>query len=205
MIKQGLFLCLLTVISMSKSLAQSRTVYFKKIPFYESAYQPFIGAIPIETQTTDGYNLKLTYDVSNRVIQSEVRTGNQLRPLEGFIGLTINAPLTKVEYSEGKEVHYFFDHLENESTVMNDVFTKVYEKDDLGRNVKLSFLQESGEPATDFFGYAVYTWEHLSDGSIVEERFDPEGNAGPLRGSFLLMRTRIFFGPDGFPTTLPRC
>ena len=110
-----------------------------------------------------------------------------------MIAYHVNAPLTIVQYEENREIHSFFDHLQKRITVMNDVFIKVYEKDQFGRNIRLTFEDSLGNAASDYFGYHRYEWSHEANGSITEERFTPDGKPGPLRGSFHFMKTRCYF------------
>ncbi len=200
--KFHLFITTLSLVTcaIQTSLAQTvRAEYYALLPFWESPIIPFKGAFPIsETEANERIHLKLTFDSNNRTISAEVKIGQHLKAFQGFSNLHINAPLTKVEYPEGKEIHRFFDHYEEPTTVMQGVFEKVYEKDSYGRNTRLIFLDEKGDPASDFFGYVRYEWTYEPDGSILEERFDSDGQPGPLRGDFQFMRTRMVFGHDGF-------
>ena len=193
------------VISLHSIQAQiHRSEYYAVLPFWESAITPWKGACPItEKQAEKLIHLKLDYDNQNRVIQAAVRIGHQLKAFEGRLGnLYINAPLTKVTYTADEEEHLFFDQWGKSTTVMQDVHKKIYERDRYGRNVSLRFEDDQENPAKDFFGYVKYVWTYLPDGSVIEERFQEDGTLGPLRGEFQFMRTRITFGPDGYPSML---
>lgn len=182
---------------------QIRSEYYANIPFWESPVQPFKGAVPLtKEQALERIHLRLDYDSQNRVVQANVAIGEHLKAFQGYSKLYIDAPLTKVSYDQNTETHRFFDHYEQPTTIMEGVFSKVYEKDALGRNISLVFLDEDGDPATDYFGYARYEWTYEFDGAIIEERFDKEGTPGPLRGGFHFLRTRMIYGPDGYPHIL---
>ncbi len=188
----------------SASLAQSvRTENYAVIPFWESPIIPFRGASPISEEVSKGLlHFELDYDSLNRVIQASVKIGDHLKAFEGFSKYQIHAPLTKVDFDTNREIHSFYDHLEQPITVMGEVFKKVYDKDDYGRNVRLRYFDKAGNETPNYFGYVRYEWSYERDGSVVEERFDVEGQSGPLRGSFQFMRTRIAFGADGYPNLL---
>ena len=177
-----------------------RSEFFAVLPFWESPYIPFKGACPItEAEAMKRVHLKIDYDEENRVTTVHVKIGVHYKEFEGFFGhLYINAPLTKVEYANNKEVHSFFDRFGNSMAVMENVYQKVYEKDSMGRNVQLTFKNKAGAATSDAFGNMIYKWHHQSDGSIVEIRKDMDGNLTPLRGSFQFKRTKMVFGPGGY-------
>ncbi len=181
-----------------------KTNYYAHLPFWESPYQPFKGASPItKAEADERIHLQFDYDKDNRIVAVHVKLGEHYKEFEGFFGnLYINAPLTKVFYDENEERHSFYDRFGNQTTVQGQVFTKVYEKDAHGRNIKLSFLNESGETTVDMFGVQHYFWLHQADGSIIEERLDAKGDIVPLRGQFELLRTRMFFDNQGYFKTL---
>ena len=177
----------------------ARSQYYAGMPFWESPIVPFKGEYPItKEQADDRINLKLDYDEQNRIIQVSARVGNELKPFEGFFGnLYINAPRTTVHYEDLIERHHFFDILGNRIAVQNNVYEKVYTKDEHGRNVSLAFFDKDGHPTEDLDNNRNFEWTYEMDGSIVEKRTDAEGNIVPLRGIFQLMLTRITFGSDG--------
>lgn len=193
----------LVVLGQEETKAQ-RSDYFAILPFWESPYQPFRGAYAINQEiAASRIHLQLDYDQQNRVSAAHVKLGKHYKAYEGFFGnLCINAPLTKVTYEASTEKHRFFDRLGNPIAVMGNVFTKVYEKDDHGRNVRLTFLDKQGNPTDDLFRNRSYEWIHHTDGSMVELRKNANGEITPLRGSFQFMRTRMTFGADGYFTTL---
>lgn len=200
----SLTLIILSFFLGEESHAQSRrSEYYAGIPFWESQMQPFKGEVPLTKQAAkERIHFRLDYDSLNRVVQSNVMIGDHLKAFEGYSKLFIDAPLIKVTYPKGQEVHTFFNHYEEPISVMNGVFTKVFEKDTLGRNTSLIFLDDHGNQTEDYFGYVRYTWTHSADGSIIEERFSSDGTPGPLRGGFQFIRTRIIYGMDGYPHIL---
>ncbi len=181
-------------------MAQNRSEYFAILPFWESAYQPFKGACPIsQSEALKRIHLQLDFDEHNRVVAAHVKVGKHYKDFEGMFGnLSINAPLTKVSYSENTETHTFFDRFGNQTAVMGAVFQKVYQKDTYRRNIGLTFLNKDGSPTGDLFGNYTYEWIHQPDGAVVELRNDQAGNMSPLRGEFQFMRTRMVFGADGY-------
>ena len=177
-----------------------RSEYYAVLPFWESPYIPFKGAVPIpEDVAKERIHLQLDYDDRNRVTAAHVKIGMHYKEFEGRFGnLYINAPLTRITYHGNKETHTFFDRFNNQIQVQGNIYTKVYEKDERGRNVKLTFWDEEGNVAVDWYGNATYDWIHEPDGSIIEERRNPEGEITPLRGQFQFLRTRMTFGYDGY-------
>lgn len=169
------------------------------MPFWESPIVPFQGEYPLtEEEAARRINIRFDYDSHNRIVQVSVRVGTKLKPFEGRFGnLYINAPLTKILYSNGEERHHFFDIQGNRISVQNDVFEKVYTKDRHGRNISLSYFNERGEPASDQFDIRKFQWVYANDGSVTELRTNAQGEIVPLRRDFQFLRTRITFGPDG--------
>ncbi|MBR9914427.1 MAG: hypothetical protein GYB32_06300 [Algicola sp.] len=177
-----------------------REAYYAHLPFWESPYLPFKGACPItKTEASKRIHLQFDYNKDNRIVAVHVKLGKHYKEFEGFFGnLYINAPLTKIIHDSNKEYHSFYDRFENQTSVQGNIFTKLYEKDDHGRNIKLSFLNEAGEATVDMFGVQHYIWLHQTDGSIIEERLDKDGNIVPLRGQFELKRTKMVFDEQGY-------
>ena len=202
-----LYLCLLlSLLGFSTQLqAQStRTAYYAIMPFWESPYVPFKGAYPISEKVAETrIHLRLVYDQQNRVSEAKVMLGKKFKEFEGISGsLAYLSPHIKVSYSENKETHHFYDRFGNAIAVMNDVFNRTYIKDENNRNIKLSFFNKEGKPATDFFKIHTYEWTHQSDGSIIETRKNVDGELVPLRGIFHFMKTRMVFGKDGYFSVL---
>lgn len=198
----------LTIIS-TVALAQQKTKpyrseFYAGLPFWESPVQPFKGEYPItEEEARKRIHLRFDYDTDNRITEVSVKIGSAYKEFEGFFGnLYIHAPLTKINYASKSEKHRFFDRFGNPVVVMDNVFEKVYEKDERGRNVSLSFLDQNQLPASDMFGIRKYEWKYLSDGSLVETRRNAQGELVPLRGSFEFLRTRIVYGSDGQVSSL---
>lgn len=197
------FLLSITALSQSKPEVFRKT-YYARLPFWESPYQPFKGASPITKKEADKrIHLQFDYNKNNKIVAVHVKLGQYYKEFEGFFGnLYINAPLTKVFYEENKERHNFYNRFGNQITVQGSIYTKVYEKDAYGRNVKLSFLDEKGKSTVDMFGVQSYNWLHQTDGSVIEERLDVNNNIVPLRGRFYLKRTKMFFDNQGYFRTL---
>ncbi|GEM_PF-5823227 len=193
-----------TELSSIKDIRQSikayRSEYYAVLPFWESPYLPFAGADAITSEhAATRIHLQLDYDSLGRIIASHVKIGSAYKEFEGRFGhLYINAPLTLVAYNDNQETHSFFDRFGNQIKVQDDVYKKVYYKDDLNRNIRLSFFDEDDNTVNDVFGVQEYTWTHLPDGSVIEERFDSDGKLVPLRRDFQLLRTKMIFGSSGF-------
>ncbi|MEW2922518.1 hypothetical protein AB1A65_13665 [Muricauda sp. ANG21] len=181
-----------------------RSEYYAVLPFWESPYQPVKGACPItEEEALKRIHLKVDYNANNQVIATHVKLGNHYKEFEGRFGnLNINAPLTKMVYHGNEEIHTFFDRFKNQIAVMGNVYRKTYEKDEHGRNIALTFADENGEMAADWFGVVRYTWTHEPDGSIIEERLDEDGKLVPLRSDFQFLRTRMMFNEQGYFGTI---
>ena len=181
----------------------ARSAYYANIPFWESQIQPFKAAIPItKEQALQRIHLRLDYDSLGRVIQSNVMIGKEYKAFQGYMKLFIDAPKIQVQHHDSTEIHTFYDHRNEQITVMNEVYQKVFDKDQYGRRVRLKLLDKNGQPAEDHFGYTRYEWVHEHDGAVIESRYTKDGELGPLRGGFQFVRTRITYSLDGFPHML---
>ena len=177
-----------------------RKEYYAVLPFWESPYVPFNGACSItEDEAKKRIHLQLDFDQQDRIVMVHVKQGEEYKDFEGFFGnLYINAPITRVAYDLNEEFHFFFDRFNNRITVQGGIGTKIYTKDDHGRNIQLRFLDKDGNTTEDQFGNMTYHWIHQEDGSIIEERRDKAGKITPLRGGFQFLRTRMLMGKDGY-------
>lgn len=200
----SLFLLTLTNIVSQNTTSSYRSEYYAHLPFWESPYQPFKLASQInEKEARKRIHVQVDYDTQNRVVTLHIKIGKHYKSYEGFFGnIYINAPLTTVEYEDNKELHSFYDRFGNQISVQGKVYTKVYEKDRYGRNIKLTFIDSKGDQTIDQTGVESYNWIHQSDGSIIEERFNLKGAVVPLRGVFQFDRTRMTFDNQGYFTTL---
>ncbi|MGE0589235.1 MAG: hypothetical protein AB7O48_11730 [Cyclobacteriaceae bacterium] len=201
-IKKTITLVLLIAICVPGNLSAQEVVrseYYAGMPFWESPIVPFRGEYQItEAQARQRINLKLEYDSQNRIVQASVRLGGNLKSFEGFFGnLYINAPQTRVIYSEHGSRHHFYDILGNQISVQDKIYEKRYETDKYGRNVRLTYFDKDGNRTEDQFGNRSFDWKYNADGSVTELRLDKDGETVPLRGDFEFLRTRITFGSDG--------
>ncbi|WP_185153434.1 hypothetical protein, partial [Fulvivirga lutimaris] len=171
---------------------------------WESPLTPFKGAVPITfEQASNRVHLQIDFDKLNRPVVVHVKIGKHYKDFEGRFGnLYINAPKTVISYDDKVERHHFFDRFGNQISVMGDVYEKVYSKDEYGRNLNLEFIDSQRLQTKDMFGTKVYHWTYLDDGRVIEERRDENDSLLPLRGGFQFLRTRITFGPDGYPAIL---
>ncbi len=177
-----------------------RIEYFARAPFYESPLHPTMFAHQItEEQAATQVHIKVDYDEFGRVIQVALRVGNYLKDLDGgFFGMNIHSPVTRISYHDKTEVHHFFDRFGNQISVMGDVHSKVYKKDQYGRNITLTYHDKSQNSAINFAGITSYNWTYQPDGSVIEIRQNPSGEIIPLRGAFQFLKTKMVYGPNGY-------
>lgn len=202
-----ILLALFVLASFSSRAQESqigRSEYYAILPFWESPLTPFKGAVPISAeQASNRIHMQIDLDKLSRPVVVHVKLGENYKDFEGRFGnLFINAPKTVISYGDKTEKHHFFDRFGNQISIMGNVYEKVYSKDEYGRNINLDFKDDQSLQATDMFGTKVYSWAYLDDGRVIEERRDKNNNLLPLRGDFQFVRTRITFGPDGYPAIL---
>ena len=193
-----LFLFIL-LLSSAANAQVHRYEYYGDLPFWESPVQAFRGQTPLtlEQSKTRGH-ARVGYDQLNRIVEIQARQGESFKQFSrGFGNLYVHAVDTRISYSDEMEVHSFYDHLGNRIEVLGQVWEKRYTKDKYGRNIRLNFVNKAGDKIDNRFGYSHYEWAYPGDGSVVENRFNLEGEAKPHRPGFEFMRIRMVFDADG--------
>ena len=177
----------------------ARYEYYAGFPFWESPIQPFVGETPLtEVQAKTRKHLRVGYDKHNRIIQVQRRLGDQFKEVEGReYELYLHQVHTQIQYEGNIAKHTFYDSFGNQVKVWGDVWTKVYESDEHGRFVKLSFTDENDKAIENSWGIAFYQWKHTADGGVIEERFGFDKQLKAHRRGFEFMRIKLFFASNG--------
>lgn len=181
------------------SAAAQHVEYYGDFPFWESPVQMFKGQNPLsKRQAKDRQHLRAEFDQFGRLIDVQMRLGDQLKePAAFFRSLHFHVEHTRVSYEDNRAIQRFFNRFGTRVTVWGRVWEKVYTFDTHGRPVRMDFLGRDGAPVENSWGSAFFTWRHNEDGSIIEERYSLAGELMPHRAGFEFRRIRMTFAPDG--------
>jgi len=177
----------------------NRYEYYSGLPFWESPFQTFQGERPLtKEQALKRKHIRVGYDNQNRIINIQRRLGDQFKEVAGRdYELYVFNVHTRIEYVDNLVKHSSYDRFGNQEKVWGEVWTRIYQVDKHGRFVKLWFTDEENKPIENSSGVAHYTWEHQSDGSVIEERRGFDGKMKPHRRGFEFQRIRLAFSSDG--------
>lgn len=182
------------------SYAQAQTTrYFGALPFWESPVQPFMGAFPLsEEEAQNKVHVAASYDDQGRLVEIALKMGEQFKDPEAALDcMYVHAERTTIDYTEDRQVHRFYNREGRRITGWGKVWEKIYLLDDRQRPVQLIFFDRTGERIENSWGLYVYHWQYQPDGSVIETRFDRQGELKTHRPGFEFKRIRMTFGPDG--------
>ena len=160
---------ILILISMlvATSQAIATTLHYADLTFWESPIQVIrpVGLLSEKVSQTK-VHYALSYDEDGRLTGIAFKNGDNFKAFEGFAGkLNINAPITKIEYVDNKEIHTFYNE-KNEQISGWGVWSVVYHKDNFNRRISLSFYNADNQPIENSWGLKNYYWDHSMEQSL---------------------------------------
>lgn len=177
----------------------NRYEYYGKLPFWETPIQNFMGQNPLsEEESRKLSHVRVGYDHLNRIVDIQVRQGSSFKLFSrGLESLYLHAVHTKIRYQDNLEIHTFFDQFGNQMSAWGEVWEKRYETDERNRYVKLYFVDKNNNRVENRHGYADFQWKYQNDGSVIETRYNLEGELKPHRPGFEFLRIRLYFDSNG--------
>lgn len=171
--------------------------YYSTIPLRESPYPDFKGVIRLsEKEALSRNHYRFEYDEMFRLKNVSFRLGNILRKPNHTANYFFTTPIQEFEYKDGKEIRTFYDRFGNQTT-QRGVFKEIYIINHLGKKTDLHFESKEGDKIENSWGISDYKWEHQSDGSVIESRYNLKGDVKPLRPHFEFNRIRLFYEQNG--------
>ncbi len=176
-----------------------RYEYFSTLAFRESPYADIRGVVELnEAEAWNRNHYRFAYDRDGRLIEMSFRLRDALRPLNHTANYLIRSPKIVVTYEGDKEIRMFFDEHERPVATAGSVYREVYTLDDLGQRAELRFYNREGEPIESNWSIASYHWTTNPDGSVIETRFDSQGEPAWMRPGLHFGRVRLEYDAKGF-------
>ena len=171
--------------------------YFAHMPFRETAFADLRGIYPMSKERSETYkHYRFVYDNFGRPIEVSFRFGETVLPLNISRNAVTFVPLTRIKYTDDREIRTFFDRFMNPTT-SNGAFKEVFELDGDGQRQSLYFLDAGGERVATDWGVYRYDWSTDIRGTVTENRFDRDGNAVPIRPHFEFYCLKLHYDQRG--------
>ncbi len=196
----------LTIVGLLPMTATSETTigeieggveFFAHMPFRETAFADLRGIYSITKQRSEIYkHYRFVYDEKGRPVEVSFRMREAIIPLNISRNAVTFVPLTRIEYTEGREIRTFFDRFMNPTT-SNGAFKEVFSLDGDGQRQTLYFFDADGERVASDWGIYRYEWSTDKRGTVTENRFDREGNSMPIRPHFFFYCLKLHYDQRG--------
>lgn len=174
------------------------TEYYSMIPLRESPYPTFQGILRLSKEEAMARNhYRFVYDSEFRLESISFWIGDKLRKPNHTANYFFTSPIQKLKYIDNKEIITYYDRFGNQTT-QRGAYKSVYSLDKQQRRVALHFEDDNGITIENSWGISNYEWEHLNDGSIIESRFDLNGNIKSLRPHFEFYRIKLYYEQNGY-------
>jgi hypothetical protein len=160
---------------------QSRK-YFRHLMFRETPYAEYRGIHPVEVDKNPNFaHYEFSLDSQGRTTQIRYQINdNLIRGNEVWDSFIWFAPVVKVSYSPGKEVHTYFNAKDQQIEAHGSVYRAEYQLDGNGQRTALSFFDMQGDRSHSAWNIHRYEWRH--EGELVyEKRFDVNNQQQTMR------------------------
>lgn len=172
--------------------------YYSTAEFIETPLSPIKGSVPLnKKQALRRNHYRFSYDEKHQLVSISFFNGHTPRDPNHTANLFTLAHQMTFDYAEESEIISFFNTQGEPIEVLGNCSRFVYTYNDLGFRNGLYFLNKNKQRLTNSWGIYEYKWEYLNDGSVIENRFDYEGNQVSIRPSFEFYRLRLYFNPSG--------
>ncbi len=173
--------------------------HFRHIMFRESPYAPYRGIHPIDADTSSNVqHYEFSYDKSNRLIRISQKFGDDLVPAFGtwdsFIWFAAEVRIT---YQDNKELHSYYNIEGQRTAAHGNVWEAVYELNEAGQRVALSFYGKNNDPVASEWNIHRYEWRPSDDGHVFEKRFNLKGEQEQLRPELAFHEVKLEYDQDG--------
>lgn len=172
--------------------------YFSTIHFMESPFENFKGVVPLtKSEASKRNHYRFDYDAKGRISRIGFYLGNRLRDPNFTANYFYLSAAIQFEYETGKEIRTFYNRFGERVLVRGPVYKEIYELDDKGNRVSLSFENRRGEKTQSAWNIAWYIWTIGPDGHVLEERFNLQGTSMPMRPDLVFHRIKMHFDHNG--------
>ncbi len=140
---------------------------------------------------------RFSYDITNRLVSIAFYNGSTPKNPNHTANLFTLAHRMEFSYEDSKEEVTFFNLKGRQIDVLGNSSQFVYKLNQLGFRESLHFLDSSGNRVENSWNIFEYKWEYLSDGTVIEDRFDKNGKSVSIRPGFEFYRLKLYFNNAG--------
>lgn len=178
-------------------------VYYSTVEFVETPLSYLKGSVPLEkTIALSRNHYRFKYDTTNRLVSVAFYNGNTPKNPNHTANYLIQAHRMEFAYKDSLESVTFYNTKGEQISVLGNCNAFVYNLNALGFRTSLYFLDSDGNRTENSWNIFEYTWEHLRNGAVIEDRFNANGAQVSLRPSFEFYRLKLFFNAAGHITLM---
>ncbi|TJY36256.1 hypothetical protein [Pontimicrobium aquaticum] len=176
----------------------TRVVYYSTVEFVETPLSYIKGSVPLTKEVALKRNhYRFSYDLQNRLTSIAFYNGTAPRHPNHTANLFTLAHRMEFFYENDLEKVRFFDTKGKRTTVLGNCSEFVFKLNKLGFRESLYFLDDSGNRVENSWDIFEYKWEYLSDGTVIEDRFNKNGKQASIRPGFEFYRLKLYFNTLG--------
>ncbi len=180
-----------------------RVFYYSTVEFVETPLSYIKGSIPLPSEIALTRNhYRFSYDSINRLISIAFYNGLTPKSPNHTANLFTLAHRMEFSYEKTVEKITFFNTKDEQTAVLGNCSQFVYLLNELGFRRSLHFLDSYGNRVENSWNIFEYQWEYLSDGTVVEDRFDTKGKQVSIRPSFEFYKLKLYFNNLGHITLM---
>ncbi|MBL7472038.1 hypothetical protein [Robertkochia sediminum] len=181
-------------------LQAQHTEYYRHLVFRESPYADLRGIHQIDKAKAEAEaHYRFVYDEEEQLIEVSHRIGDDViannNNWDSFMWFS---PKVTIQYTSGEEVREYYDHLGQQIAAHGNVYRAVFKKDPQGRRTAMRFYDEKGQPSESEWGIHRYQWTQHTGESVMEERFDLNGEPKTIRPEFTFYTVQLVYGDDDY-------
>ncbi|RDY57744.1 hypothetical protein [Flagellimonas nanhaiensis] len=172
-----------------------RSAYYAGIAFRETPYANILGTRPLPKEKAEKVNhFQFDYDKEGKLVRVRHLLNGKIKP---FSDRFVRGSHIEITYQGNQEIRTFYNEHGQRCVVSGDVYKSIFTTDDNGDRTSLKFYGVDGNPIENDFRIASYEWKTNLDGTVVEKRFDIDGNIQRNRPGFGYYITKFTYDHRG--------
>ena len=172
-----------------------KTEYATSMVFRETPFADIRPAKKITKEESKNINhFQLDYDDQGRLVELKYLLNGRLK---AYYDRFVRAPHIKIAYTDSSEIRTFYNEYGTRCLVSGSVYQTKIKLDENGKREHLMFYGLEGQPIENDFGIASYKWQKTAENTILEHRYDRDGNIKRNRPGFGYMVTEFQYGSNG--------
>jgi len=191
----NLILAVLMLLSCGLKVTAQHTQYAMGIVFRETPFADIRGTKKMEEHDVDNKkHFELDYDEKGRLVECRYMLNGKLVP---FSDRFVRAPKIKIDYQENEEIRTFYNEFGHRTLVSGNVYETRFALNAEGKRIGLTFYNIAGDIIENDFGIAKYAWETLSNGNVMEWRYNIRDEVVRNRPEFQYFVTLFSYNTHG--------